>query len=347
METTQQMAFTLRNAIDKRLAISIEGIIYDQKRLGPISFEGARPDMEAFYSAIREIKDLPLEDLPRKVIAELQASFISVVGFLVEMKNLSVGGRNSMTRAISLVDDFTSAADNFLERTYQVIPYLNYRKAGIQEQIERASSAVKTAKVMMGNLDDMIAKKGKEAEVHLEEIKKIVQTVREVAANTGVQKYSANFAKAAGKAGRRARKWLLAMAAFAVATLVAPAVMSLLPQKIFFSSITNNGALNFAQILLSKAVILGLLITATFWCAKMYRAARHQQTVNQHRENALLTFQAFIEAAEDKDTRSAVLLETTKSIFTITPSGYLDQEQPQGGELKIVEMLRGATGEGS
>ena len=97
------------------------------------------------------------------------------------------------------------------------------------------------------------------------------------------------------------------------------------------------------QMFTSKVVILGLLFTATIWCGRLYKAARHQGSINKHRANALRTFQAFTKAASDDAARDAVLMETTKSIFAFTTSGYLENESTPDGGLKIVEVVKHAT----
>ncbi|MCO5102553.1 MAG: hypothetical protein M9919_00980 [Burkholderiaceae bacterium] len=97
------------------------------------------------------------------------------------------------------------------------------------------------------------------------------------------------------------------------------------------------------QLFTSKVVILGLLFTARIWCGRLDKAARHQSAINKHWANALRTFQAFTKAASDDTARSAVLMETTKSIFAITPSGYLENESSPDGGLKIVEVVKHAT----
>ena len=86
-----------------------------------------------------------------------------------------------------------------------------------------------------------------------------------------------------------------------------------------------------------KVVILGLLFTSTIWCGRMYRTNKHQQSINKHRANALRTFQAFVEATNDPAIRDAVLLETTRSIFAITPSGYLGEidKSPDTGQKSL------------
>lgn len=90
-------------------------------------------------------------------------------------------------------------------------------------------------------------------------------------------------------------------------------------------------------------MILGLLFTSTVWCGRLYKAARHQSAINKHRANALRTFQACTKAASDDDARNAVLMETTKSIFAMTQSGYLENEAVPDGGLKIVEVVKHAT----
>lgn len=57
--------------------------------------------------------------------------------------------------------------------------------------------------------------------------------------------------------------------------------------------------------------------------------------------NALKTFQAFIKAASDDGTRDAVLLETTRSIFALSPTGYLDTGEPSSEPVsKLMEIVR-------
>ena len=60
------------------------------------------------------------------------------------------------------------------------------------------------------------------------------------------------------------------------------------------------------------------------------------------------TLQAFTKAAPDDQTKAAVLLETTRSIYAIAPYGYLDgTDAPAGGDqIKVFELIKsvGKTG---
>ena len=76
----------------------------------------------------------------------------------------------------------------------------------------------------------------------------------------------------------------------------------------------------------------------------MYKTNKHQESVNKHRANALKTFQAFVEATNDPTVRDAVLMETTRSIFAFTPSGYLSESDrgPDAGS-RVVEVIKAAS----
>jgi len=90
--------------------------------------------------------------------------------------------------------------------------------------------------------------------------------------------------------------------------------------------------------------VLLVLLTATVWCGRIYKALKHQITVNRHRANSLKTFQAFVKAASDDATRNAVLLETTRSIFTNSPSGYLEgSDSASDTNTKVLEIVKGAS----
>ena len=78
------------------------------------------------------------------------------------------------------------------------------------------------------------------------------------------------------------------------------------------------------QNLLTKGFFLSLIYLLLHRCIKNYTAEKHLETVNRHRQNALDTFDAFVDAAEgDRETRDAVLLAATNCIFDANQSGYL------------------------
>ena len=77
----------------------------------------------------------------------------------------------------------------------------------------------------------------------------------------------------------------------------------------------------------------------TVWAARNYRAHRHLQVVNEHRQKALTTFDMFAAAAKDEATKNFVLVEVTRCIFAPTSTGY-SGEEPAGPADRIIEIVK-------
>lgn len=105
----------------------------------------------------------------------------------------------------------------------------------------------------------------------------------------------------------------------------------------------DSGNAGFAQFFTSKIVLLGVLIMATVWCGRIYKAIKHQAAINANRVNALKSFQAFVNARADEATKNAVLLETTRLIFALGTSDYLDQSDGViDSGTKVMEIFKSA-----
>jgi hypothetical protein len=94
------------------------------------------------------------------------------------------------------------------------------------------------------------------------------------------------------------------------------------------------------QLTIAKVAILSTIFTVAVASGRVYRSHRHNYVINQHRRNALRTFQAFVNAPEaDAQTKNAVLLEATRCIFSQQPTGYIASEQ-ENSPSQILEIVR-------
>ena len=64
--------------------------------------------------------------------------------------------------------------------------------------------------------------------------------------------------------------------------------------------------------------------------------------VNKHRQNALTTFETFSNASgSDTQTKNAVLIEATHTIFSNQQTGYMTADKDQESSSKIIEIIKG------
>lgn len=293
---------------------------------GTINFEEATPELEIFFSILNHLKMLPVKLLPDQAISTIIQNGKQVYSIIDSIKKFTIEQANPLDERNRLVTQLKPHVEAFYTNTHIWIPFLAYQKGDIQRNIKELNKTVsESSKLLDAAKVDIQIKKN--------DIDQIITAAREASASVGVGHFTADFLAEASDQGINANTWLKATAGMAGLTLLAACA------SIFYHPALDTSQL--IQLTSSKLIMLGLLFTATIWCGKLYKAAKHLEAVNKHRSNALKTFQAFTNAANDTAMRDAVLMETTKSIFALTPSGYLDGDGGSSDSgVKVVEVVK-------
>lgn len=190
------------------------------------------------------------------------------------------------------------------------------------------SMSQNTAKIA-DQLGDIESKVGKVDKTKAE-IDAALKAQREAAGAAGVATSAGYFGKSASNHTAAGYLWLVLVFAILIgAVLVVANNLGGLIQD--GKPIWDNSAL-----LLS---LLMALLALTF-ASKAYRFNKHNQVVNEHRQNALQVFQAINAAAgDDRELKAIVLTAAANCMFSPQDSGYAknapNAEQPVG----VVDML--------
>ena len=176
-----------------------------------------------------------------------------------------------------------------------------------------------------------------EGEHLLKEVAEIVETVRTASADVGISKHSVHFRDEVTKHEKSGTFWLKATAALASGALLLSGL------SLWHSMCTSVSFPDSIPLTVAKLAILAIVYYAVIWSARMYRSERHNAVINQHRHNALRSFETFVAASRDEPTKDAVLLRATESIFSHQPSGFSDKAQ-QSGNPKVLEVFRSLSG---
>ena len=301
--------------------------------MGNHNFAAARSDLELIHTLSQHLLDLPLELLPDSVGNAFLASLKQAKTVIDGINSFSL---ESGTPPNQLRDQYLSWAKSYgehlLTTTQSWIPFLAYRKGDVQKNIEALSAAVKEAH----GIRDRAAIAAAES---VAELGRIVAAAREASAEAGVGVFTAGFTSKGNDLDGTANQWLIATGVLAGITIAGALIIA---REFNLDANATNATL--VQYVSSKAIALVMLFTATVWCGRIYKATKHQAAANTHRGLALKTFQAFIAASKDDATRNAVLLETTRSIFAIGPSGYLDsQDSTNDSSIKVLELFKQPT----
>ena len=235
--------------------------------------------------------------------------------------------------AIDYFDSGSSAEEHkeILEQTYsfcdetqrQLIQILTYLKSKKAEQLEtQIDATVAEAEQRFNTAVDLSEKQREKAEQNesqrQQEFSELKNKLNDELAKESVSKHRAIFAKQAGEHRHASRRWLIATGGLII---VFGAVFYWLFESLKLGGTELIGVL---QNVFTKGFLLTLIYFILNRSSKNYTAQKHLEVVNRHRQNALDTFDDFLEASGDnRETRDAVLLAATNAIFDTNQSGYL------------------------
>lgn len=205
----------------------------------------------------------------------------------------------------------------------------------LQEFDEKIAGVILNAKA---EADKLLKDAETSANSIKQEADKILQDARAYAADKAIAPYTKFFEKTATRLNKTAS---LSLACTVVIILVTGYWACI--------NLSTETAMPFdtpeiIRYFTTRALVTGLLITALYWTGKQYRICKHQNTINQHKADALKSFEAFINASNEDETRDAVLLQTTHTIFAQEPTGYLDSKEAGTLEQysKLITTVKGA-----
>lgn len=293
-----------------------ECLAYDKDNLtsrpdwGSIRFDGAQHDLRRIFSIAKHLSLLPIDQLTDAAANDVKAKLDQVNAQLKAIDSFKIEQQNPGPARDGIVNQIHAVADQFYTSASQWVPFLAYQKGDVAKNIEQLTAAVNEGKRIADSAR-------KDIETKSREIDNIITQAREASASAGAAVFTSAFLNEARDQNTSARRWLIAAGCFAIITLATATLMWRFPE----SSLTPG---ELTQKFGTKIAILVVLFTTTVWCGRTYRALRHQASVNKHRGLSLQTFQAFTAAAADVGTKDAVLMETTRAIFTVGATGFLD-----------------------
>ena len=169
----------------------------------------------------------------------------------------------------------------------------------------------------------------------LNEMETVLQNVKDTSAKSGVAKYANLFLDESSVHETQAKYWLTWVFRILAVIILLSAIM------LYFLKDFNESSTMIVQYTVAKVIILTALFYSLSICMRNFRAHKHNALVNKHRHNALTTFETFTSAADgDGQTKSAVLIEATRTIFSNQQTGYSSSSTESDSSNKIVEIIK-------
>jgi hypothetical protein len=333
MATDQQLA-AVRDAVTKRmdelLALPTRQSAV-RANLGEINFSAALPTIERTFGLVGQLKGLSLDFVSHGRLTNLQNLLQQIVEALKQIEAFNLSVPNPAQQRDSIVQTLQNQYDGWFEQISGVVAFAVRSSTDFAALESSLREKIAQVEVIIKDTSEKQAAAVKTSEETL-------ASIRKAAAEAGVSQQAIYFKNEATEHATDATRWLKATCMMAVLTVAWGAL-----SFIFWTPAADATVPQVLHDTVAKVIILSGLYYGLVWTARNYNASRHNYVINKHRQNSLSTFETFVKAAEsDPDTKNAVLLQTTLSVFTAQPSGYSIKEPEPDQPSKIIEILRSA-----
>lgn len=310
-----------------------------REELGKYSFSDAIPLIERPIALFVALLEHNLEAVPTNKLESIISNIDNFKKHLEQFESFTLDESPPNDR-LSFQDVRDRLVDGLYRKQSQyfdsVVPVLAFLRSGqdVTSEWHSERERIKT------DLERTVA----HIEQTKEELDTLLESSRVATAEIGVTRYEQIFDAQALEHSKNARWWLIATAVITAVTIL---YVFLLFPGLPLAPVAPAATESFAAALqqaIPRILLFSLLSFGIAWCAKNYRAHRHNQIVSIHRRNALRTFEVFVEATQPGETRDAVLLRATEAIFSPLRSGYLGNDPSVQSGSQILEIVRGGPG---
>jgi hypothetical protein len=278
----------------------------------------------------KRLSPTALQDFPGNILTPIRDNSNNHYKLFSQILEFDPAQQDPSTARTNLVNQVKAAYQPAFQALHQYISYSLHRSADFQRLDADARSTLQAIEDKSKKISDSLAQ-------HEIDAQSVLQEIRKVAAEEGVTKQAAHFNVEYEHHTSEAGKWQDYVVKLAIA-LGCFAVISLFIHKIpFLKPETTYDAI---QLSISKLLIFSVMVYMLFLSAKNFLNHKHNAIVNKHRQNALMTHTALVEASGDEGVRDAVLLQASSCIFSPQTTGYAaGSESDVSNQKSMVEIL--------
>ena len=239
----------------------------------------------------------------------------------MEMQQWDLAQRNGLAHDIT--HEIRRASDQLIQRPshqQQLDTRQNNFSHYVAVFVRSWNYLIPTLHVLNGpDTTSQVAKTLEQLREASEDAQRIVTGMRDASGQVGLSRESTHFKNAADQYEKNAGNWLIATVVLA-STFVVAAVAAVLAFRL--ELIAPQNSYENVQLVAAKVLIFAGLSFMILLCARSYSANRHNAVVNRHRQDALLTYQALVEAAKDTTNRDVILQQAATCIFGPQATGF-------------------------
>ena len=332
-EQENQARGVLTAALGVLAAIVPESLVRKGELGTELSFESGLPYFRRNLELLKRLGNQNIDTLPFSIHSTLGTMAQQQIAYFKQVQEFTLGKypQNAVANRDNFINQIRDSYDGLFSAIFPVLSFLSDEGKDFALLESQARGKIKSIESFRKEIE---AAKTKE----LAEVESVLEKVRKAAAEVGVSQHAINFADEAKYHERKGIHWLAATIALTMINIAYALIIAFYYSDVVSPTLTTSQIVEGA---VSKLIAFSILSFGMIWCSRNYRAHRNGHIVNKHRQNALSTFETFVKATSDEQTKNAVLMQAAQSIFTPQNTGYLTSDSEQVQSTKILEIIRG------
>lgn len=327
IEEQKDLAEQIKTKLQQFSTLTLDELTRELELGNQLSFKKGEQIFIRVIDLFKRINPNDLFEAPHYVLVEFQDQLDHVINAFQEVKKFDTNISNPAKVRDELISRFENQYDSYFQKSLPILTL------GLLNTNDSSIEKAKLGEV----LNELIKEKDKakdEASKMVGEIQEVLSKARQAAVEVGVSQHYRIFKEESEEHKQLSDLWLKRT----INLLIAIGIFGIL---LLFVPTTDSNAFHLIQFTVTKIVILSVLFYGLSICVKNYKAHKHNSILNKHRQNALNTFETFSKAAgDDNQTKNAVLLEATHTIFSNQRTGYLGNDSESDSPNKIIEIIK-------
>jgi len=335
VEQEKAIRDTLKTALASLVNVDQKKLAREAELGTTLSFAEAAPSFERIINLFKHLEPISWDGISYTAIQGVLSAANDALGLFKSIQDFNPQQGNPSAARTGLINLAREQYEAHYARLSPVLAYATRKETNFNEFEQKARIALDS----VNKLAAEIAQKGKTLENSAEGI---LNKLQETAGKLGAGQHSISFKLQSDEHKFVARVWLSITISSVVAGIYAVWYLFLGPMKVDVATLTPGQAIYFVA---SRLMLFSIISFIIYWAAKNHGAHQHNYVINKHRQNALATFQTFIEAAgSEQSVKNAVLLQAGQAIYGQQSTGYSEGVSAPATPINFIEVVKNAVG---
>lgn len=318
---SDQLYNEAKKSLERMQQFDTTGLPQEADLGAKLSFTDAVTPARLLIDLYKRLSVTALEDFPDPVLTVIRDVANNNYNIFKQILEFNPEQQNPHNVRNALILSLENAFQPAFQNLHPYISYSLHRSADFQRLDSQARATIQAIEDKADKISNNLFEYERKAKEALAEIRKVAE-------EQGVTQQASYFRDESKIHEDEANKWKETTIKLSFA-LGCFAILSIFLHKIPF--LKPETAYDTIQLAISKILIFSVMSYLLFLSAKNFLNHKHNAIVNKHRQNALMTHKALVEASGVDGVRDAVLLQASSCIYSAQPTGYISS----GGENDI------------